>query len=395
MAFKFRLRRDSAANWASVNPVLGNGEMGIELGNPPKWKVGDGTTAWNALPYGFRGDTGATGPTGPTGPAGATGPQGPQGPQGPIGLTGPAGPKGDTGDTGPQGPQGIQGIQGIQGPEGPQGPQPPLSSTTPAAIGAAAVGVGTTAARDDHVHAHGNQAGGSLHAEVVAGGASGFMSGADKTKLNGIAAGATANATDAQLRDRSTHTGTQSLDTTTDSATRLAMTAAERTKLSGVATGATANATDAQLRDRSTHTGSQAAATISDFASAVRAQIEAAVLAGANVGITPAGSGATRTLTLSATGGGGGGGGLGGVATVTVPTQSGQLEHTQTVSAVGVTPSSVVIVSLAGAQDTDENDPELLDVTSLWATPLSGQITIGLTFATPTSGPINVKWSAI
>ena len=29
------------------------------------------------------------------------------------------------------------------------------------------------------------------------------------SKLNGIAAGATANATDAQLRDRSTHTGTQ------------------------------------------------------------------------------------------------------------------------------------------------------------------------------------------
>jgi len=66
----------------------------------------------------------------------------------------------------------------------------PLASTTPAALGTAAVGVGTTAARADHVHAHGNQAGGALHADVVAGGASGFMSGADKTKLDGIEANA-------------------------------------------------------------------------------------------------------------------------------------------------------------------------------------------------------------
>lgn len=44
------------------------------------------------------------------------------------------------------------------------------------------------------------------------------------------------------------------------------LTAAERTKLGGVATGATANATDAQLRDRSTHTGTQAATTITGLA---------------------------------------------------------------------------------------------------------------------------------
>lgn len=36
-----------------------------------------------------------------------------------------------------------------------------------------------------------------------------------KTKLDGIAAGATANASDAQLRDRSTHTGTQAISTVT------------------------------------------------------------------------------------------------------------------------------------------------------------------------------------
>lgn len=90
------------------------------------------------------------------------------------------------------------------------------------------------------------------------------MTAAERTKLTGIATGATANATDAQLRDRATHTGTQSLDTTVDSATRLAMTSAERTKLTGIATAATANATDAALRDRTTHTGSQSLDTTTD-----------------------------------------------------------------------------------------------------------------------------------
>jgi len=57
---------------------------------------------------------------------------------------------------------------------------------------------------------------------------------AERTKLSGIATGATANDTDANLKARANHTGTQSLDTTSDSATRLAMTSAERTKLAGI-----------------------------------------------------------------------------------------------------------------------------------------------------------------
>lgn len=48
------------------------------------------------------------------------------------------------------------------------------------------------AARFDDT-AHGARAGGTLHAVVVAAGAAGFMSGADKTKLDGIAAGAQVN----------------------------------------------------------------------------------------------------------------------------------------------------------------------------------------------------------
>jgi hypothetical protein len=45
----------------------------------------------------------------------------------------------------------------------------------------------------------------------------------------------------------------------------LNITSAERTKLAGVQEGATANATDAQLRDRATHTGTQAISTITNL----------------------------------------------------------------------------------------------------------------------------------
>jgi len=63
------------------------------------------------------------------------------------------------------------------------------------------------------------EAGGTAHADVVAAGASGFMTGADKTKLNGIAAGATANSSDAVLLARANHTGTQTSATISDLAT--------------------------------------------------------------------------------------------------------------------------------------------------------------------------------
>jgi hypothetical protein len=49
LAFQ-KQRRDTAANWTSVNPTLLAGEIGIES-NTNKWKVGDGTTAWASLGY--------------------------------------------------------------------------------------------------------------------------------------------------------------------------------------------------------------------------------------------------------------------------------------------------------------------------------------------------------
>ena len=50
MADIIQLRRDTAANWASANPVLAQGETGLDLDtNNLKW--GDGSTAWNSLNY--------------------------------------------------------------------------------------------------------------------------------------------------------------------------------------------------------------------------------------------------------------------------------------------------------------------------------------------------------
>lgn len=52
-----------------------------------------------------------------------------------------------------------------------------------------------------------------------------------------------------------------------------AFTDTEKTKLSSIATGATANATDAQLRDRATHTGTQAIATVTGLQSALDSKV--------------------------------------------------------------------------------------------------------------------------
>jgi hypothetical protein len=47
---RIRLRRDTAANWTSENPVLLAGEMGVET-DTRRYKVGDGSTAWSSLSY--------------------------------------------------------------------------------------------------------------------------------------------------------------------------------------------------------------------------------------------------------------------------------------------------------------------------------------------------------
>jgi len=173
MSITFQFRQGPDADWTSANTLLLAGEPGYNTTNG-QLKIGDGTSAWNSLPYlsstgstgstgqtgptgsqGIKGDTGVTGPTGPqavkgdTGPAGLAGPQGikgdtgvtgPTGPQAVKGDTGPTGIKGDTGVTGPTGPQavkgdtgptGIKGDTGVTGPTGPAGPQAVKGDTGP------------------------------------------------------------------------------------------------------------------------------------------------------------------------------------------------------------------------------------------------------------------------
>ena len=70
MAHKILLRRDLAAAWTAVNPILSDGEIAYEK-DTLLYKIGDGVTSWNALAY-----------------AGLQGVQGLQGIQGIQGLPG-------------------------------------------------------------------------------------------------------------------------------------------------------------------------------------------------------------------------------------------------------------------------------------------------------------------
>jgi hypothetical protein len=47
---QIQLRRDTAATWTSVNPVLAAGEIGLET-DTRQIKAGDGATAWASLAY--------------------------------------------------------------------------------------------------------------------------------------------------------------------------------------------------------------------------------------------------------------------------------------------------------------------------------------------------------
>ncbi|TGT64142.1 collagen-like protein [Mesorhizobium sp. M2E.F.Ca.ET.166.01.1.1] len=265
-------------------PKGDKGDQGIQGDQGPKGDKGDqgiqGIQGEQG-PKGDKGDQGIQGVQGDPGPKGDQGDQGIQGLKGDKGDQGDQGLKGDQGDQGPKGDQGDQGLKGdkgaevfyivgapqaadgrvgdfaytdsadvyektdavtwtfrfnTKGPKGDQGDQGPkgdqgdpgtgdmLAATydtnSDGKVNAADVadsapwaGITDKPAEfppEAHTHADATTAD------------SGFMSAADKTKLDGIAAQATKNATDAQLRDRSTHTGTQPLSTISDAGTAAA-----------------------------------------------------------------------------------------------------------------------------------------------------------------------------
>lgn len=143
-------RRDTAANWSSRNPVLAGGEIGVQLGATPeetKFKIGDGVTPWNGIPFyegrlieigtgdgylrwRYAGDdewqnlvplSSLQGPKGDRGPAGQNGTDGLSAYQVAVanGFAGTqaewlASLKGEKGDRGQQGPPGIPSLRRIQ-----------------------------------------------------------------------------------------------------------------------------------------------------------------------------------------------------------------------------------------------------------------------------------------
>lgn len=122
------MRRGTASQWTTANPILLEGEIGLEI-NTSQFKVGNGSSTWTQLPYG-----GIRGPIGEQGPQGVQGIQGDFGPTGSQGVTGQQGDKGPSGDFGPTGPQGIQGVQGIQGFTGNTGPTGPIGEQGPQGV---------------------------------------------------------------------------------------------------------------------------------------------------------------------------------------------------------------------------------------------------------------------
>jgi hypothetical protein len=105
---------------------------------------------------------------------------------------------------------------------------------------------------------------------------------------------------------RTSTTVTVASDTGTDAALPAAdgsnagvMTSAMQIKLAGVSTGATANDTDANLKARANHTGTQTASTISDFSAAVDARVAAGITGKADLAsptFTGTVAGITKTM---------------------------------------------------------------------------------------------------
>lgn len=142
----FRWNDATSAEWAERNTVLQESEPGRET-DTGWFKVGDGSTPWNDLPYfidaaeilrllttdlppgpqgfqGFQGVTGSQGPQGRVGAQGSVGAQGGVGAQGAVGgqgAQGGVGSQGSQGSSGPQGQSGTQGAQGVKGDIGPAG----------------------------------------------------------------------------------------------------------------------------------------------------------------------------------------------------------------------------------------------------------------------------------
>lgn len=105
---EFLFRRDPAADWTANNPILGEGELGLET-DTGKYKVGDGVTDWVTLTYKGIGSSGYSGYSG-LGVSGFSGYSSP-GTSGFSGFSAASpGPSGFSGFSGKSGYSGYSGI---------------------------------------------------------------------------------------------------------------------------------------------------------------------------------------------------------------------------------------------------------------------------------------------
>jgi len=183
-------------------------------------------------------------------------------------TVGARGPKGDQGDPGPAGTDGIDGTDGIMAsvvagnnidvdatdPANPIVSVETLTLSDISDVTASATEVNYTDGVTSSIQTQ-------LDGKVDENGA---ITGATKTKITYDTKGLVTAGADATQDDIG------------DGTTYKQYSATEKTKLAGIATGATANSSDATLLARANHTGTQTASTISDFSTAADARITAA-----------------------------------------------------------------------------------------------------------------------
>lgn len=132
---------------------------------------------------------------------------------------------------------------------------------------------------------------------------------AEKNKLAGIEVGAQVNAAAVSRAEAEAGTDTSLRSWTVQRVWQAIASwwaaSSMKTKLDGIATGATANSSDATLLDRTNHTGTQAASSISDLTEVTQDIVGAMMVAGTNVSLSY--DDTAGTLTVNASGGGGGG----------------------------------------------------------------------------------------